>query len=139
VGSRAPPLAFISPNQTHGRKHIIKVRITIAAALTSLLVVASARAASPSHRCSFVAFAPQSSNLAFAISARNTGCATARSVARRSGPQRDRPGWDPANPVIVRYSAFGFGCFGNEVFPAGMGYVAFRCYRGNAVVRFNRS
>jgi hypothetical protein len=27
----------------------------------------------------------------------------------------------------------------DEVFPAGMGYVAFRCYRGNAVVRFNRS
>jgi len=114
-------------------------RGTRAESATTAIADPTAVSAGAESHCGAVGFATQSSDLASYITVRNASCVTARKVVRRSRPQRYRPTYDRNHPARPRYDAFGFSCSGREVFPYGIGYVAFRCTRGNAVIRFSRT
>ncbi len=105
--------------------------------LAAALVLGSPAAAHPgSHAsgaaraCGTLVFTPGSEDGAFAIRAREVGCATARRVARASRALSVAEG-------PYRYRARGFACrgrFEEEELPQ----VRWRCTRDDAVVRFTR-
>jgi hypothetical protein len=99
------------------------------AALVPALAGASARA-----RCGLVSFAPQTSDGAFQIAARDTNCGTARVVAADSRASRFRSG-------NQRYTALGFSCAGHSRQPGGHGMqvVVFQCVRERSLVSFLRA
>ena len=85
-----------------------------------------------SASCAQIAFAPDSDDIAFDITAFGVTCATGHSVAQGAAPSGLRPGPGRA------YSAAGFHCQGTFVRPVGKWYEHYVCRSGRTRVMFDR-
>ena len=107
------------------------MRRSVVAATLAVLALAGDGAAAETRRCGSIGFTPNSDDGAFAIRATGTTCRTARAVARAS---REHGVEDPPD----RYTARGFTCRGRYV-ERELTVVLYRCTRGRATVRFDRT
>ncbi len=99
--------------------------------------------------CPKIVFAPQSSDFAYAVSARHVGCGTATAVVRPSAPERYRvpynfPTYAQTFAVVRRYRKDGFTCVGHggwvePTHPGGLDVERYACRRGSARVTFTRA
>ena len=100
-------------------------------ALLAALLLVPAGAEAKTRSCGSIGFEEQTDNGVFGITATGVGCRTARRVARAA----EDHGIDDAP---YRYRAAGFACRGRLV-EQGLTMVRYRCTKGRAVVRFDRS
>lgn len=104
--------------------------LTAAALGASLILSGAAHGAPAVKRCGSVVFEAGSENGTGPITAKGTTCATARKVARGSAASGPTSG-------PYSYSKAGFRCRG-PVRGEFVSFIAFRCTKGSAIVRFDR-
>jgi len=112
----------------------MRIRAGIVACAVAVLVAVAVPApagAAVTRQCGQISFTPDSDDGIFDVRARGVGCRTARRVARAARPLKIVGG-------SRRYSSRGFTCRGTFD-DEGLPTVRWRCTRGSAVVRFERS
>jgi hypothetical protein len=118
-------------------RHLARLGL-IVALVAGVLASAATGSTRPTKRstrnlvCPEVAFAPNSDNIAFNITAAGVSCAAGHTVASASAAERFRPGPNRS------YRAGAFACRGTFVKPVGKWYEHYVCRSAHGRVIFDR-